>query len=106
MAQQRKRQYDFDASPYLFMRLFGINSKQAASAAFASVGCFGNPTSGVPSIKCFVGALNASKDTRCTATVACTDLATTDVLTHLRRLGWTPLLMGAADMAICTYFQD
>ena len=100
-----QREYDFDASPYPFMRLFGIRSKQAASAAFASVGCFGNPVYGVPTGKDSIGILTELGAKRCTATAACTDLAKTDVLPHLGRLGRTPFLVGVADMAICPCFQ-
>ena len=80
-------------------------SKQAASAAFASVGCVGNPICGVPPAKYSIGILIELGAKRCAATAAYTDLAKTDILAHLGRPRWTPFLIGAADMAICSCFQ-
>ena len=87
------------------MSLFGIRSKQAASAAFASVGCFGNPIYDVPTGKYPIGILIELGAKRCTDTTAHTHLAKSDKLVYLGRLRWTPLLVGAADMAICPFIQ-
>jgi hypothetical protein len=80
------------ASPYPFTNLYGIRNRQAAGAAFASVGCFGNPVYGVPTGKYSIGILTELGAKRYTSTAACTDLAITDILPHLGHLAWVDIL--------------